>query len=96
MDLKTKEVSEYFFWKLQIIFAEIYNHSWQWNKNGEKVEYNIHEKERKTRDAPRSKPEKRKRVFLKKRERIQRIQGKGLERVAFDPKSVEKFAGIIE
>ena len=96
MDLKTKKVSEYFFWKLQIFFAELYNHYWQWNKNGDDVEYKIREKEQKARDAPRSKPEKRKKASLKKRERIQRIRGKGLEKVAYDPKSVEKFGGIVE
>ena len=96
MDLKTKKVSEYFFWKLQIFFAELYNHYWQWNKNGGEVEYKIREKEQKARDAPRSKPEKRKKASLKKREQIQRIRGKGLERVTYDPKRVEKLGGIIK
>ena len=35
-----------------------YYHYWPWNKSGEEVEYKILEKERKTRDAPRSKPQK--------------------------------------
>ena len=60
------------------------------------VEYKILEKERKTRDAPRSKPQKKKKVSLKKLERTQRIRSEGLERVAYDPKSVEKFGGIVE
>ena len=94
--MKTKKVSEYFFWKLQIFLAALCNHYWPWNKNGEEVEYKTREEERKTRDAMRSKPEKRKKVSLKKRERTQRIRGKGLERVAYDPKSVEKFGGIVE
>ena len=34
---------------------------WPWNKKGEEVAYKIREKERKTRDAPRSKPEKKRR-----------------------------------
>ena len=38
---------------------------------------------------------KRKKVSLKKWEQIQRIRGKGLERVTYDPKNVEKFGGII-
>jgi len=56
MNLKTKKVPEYFFWKFQIVFVELYNHYWPWNKSGEEVEYKICEKEWKTRDAPRSKP----------------------------------------
>ena len=67
-----------------------------WNKNGEEVKYTVREKERKTRDAPRSKPQKKKKVSLKKLERTQRIRSEGLERVAYDPKSVEKFGGIVE
>ena len=94
--LKTKKVPEYFFWKLQIVFAELYNHYYPWNKRDEEVEYKIREKERKTRDAPRSKPQKKKKVSLKKLERTQRIRSEGLERVAYDPKSVEKFGGIVE
>ena len=58
MTVKSKKVPEYFFWKLQIVFVELYNHYWPWNKSGEEVEYKIREKERKTRDAPRSKPQK--------------------------------------
>ena len=34
---------------------------------------------------------KKKKVFLKKLERTQRVRGEGLERVVYDPKSVEKF-----
>ena len=96
MNLKTKQVPEYFFWKLQIVLVELYNHYWPWNKNGEEVDYKIREKERKTRDAPWSKPQKKQKVSLKKLERTQRIRGEGLERVAYDPKSVEKFGGIVE
>ena len=43
MSLKTKKVPDYLFWKLQ---------------SGAKVGNKIREKERKTRDAPRSKPQK--------------------------------------
>ena len=32
MNLKTKKVPEYFFWKLQIVLVELYNHYWPWNK----------------------------------------------------------------
>ena len=39
---------------------------------------------------------KKKKVSLKKLERTQRIRGEALERVAYDPKSVEKFGGIVE
>ena len=28
MNLKTKKVPEYFFWKLQIVLVELYNHYW--------------------------------------------------------------------
>ena len=80
----------------KIFLAALCNHYWPWNKNGEKVEYKTREKERKTRDAPRPKPEKRKKVSLKKLERTQIIRDKGLERVVYDPKSVEKFGGIVQ
>ena len=63
MDLKTKKVSEYLFCTLQIILVELYNHYWPWNKNGEEVKYTVREKERKTRDAPRSKPQKRRKCL---------------------------------
>ena len=53
-------------------------------------------KERKTRDAPGSKPLKKKKVSLKTLERTQRIRSEGLERIAYDPKSVDKFGGIVE
>ena len=96
MDLKTKKVSTYFFWKLRIVLVELYNHYWPWNKNGEEVKYKICKNERNTRDAPRSKPEKKKKVSLKKLERTQRVRSEGLERAAYDPKSVEKFGCIIE
>ena len=76
--------------------VELYNQYWPWNKNGEDVEYKIREKERKNRDAPRSKAEKKKKESLKKLERTQRIRGEGLERVAYDPKSVEKLGGIVK
>ena len=70
---------------------------WPWNKNGEEVDYKIREKERKTRDALWSKPQKKKqKVSLKKLEWSQRIRSEGLERVVYDPKSVEKFGGIVE
>ena len=49
-----------------------------------------------TRDVPRSKTEKKKKVSLKKLERTQRVRGEGLERVAYDSKSVKKFGVIVE
>ena len=76
--------------------AELYNHYWPWNKNGEEVAYKIREKERNTRDAPRSKAEKKKKVSLKKLERTQKIRSEGLARVAYDPKSVENLSAIVE
>ena len=84
------ETPNSFGWALQPLLY------WPWNKNGEEVDYKIREKERKTRDAPWSKPQKKQKVSLKKLERTQRIRGEGLERVAYDPKSVEKFGGIVE
>ena len=69
---------------------------WPWNKKGEEVAYKIREKERKTWDASRSKLEKKKKVSLKKLERNQRVRGEGLERVAYDSKSVKKFGVIVE
>ena len=55
--------------------------------------YKICEKERKTRYAPRSKPQKKKKVSLMKLERTQRIRGERLERVAYDPKTGWKVRG---
>ena len=77
--LKTKKVPECFFWKLQIVFAELYNHYYPWNKRDEEVEYKIREKERKTRDAPRSKP------HTKKEESV-------FEEVGADTKNSERRA----
>ena len=82
-----------FFWP-RIVLVELYNHYWPWNENGEEVGYKICDKDN-TRDAPRSKPQKKKKVSLKKLERTQRIRAEGLSRVAYDPKSVEKFGGIV-
>ena len=42
------------------------------------------------------KQKKKKKESLKKLERTQRIRGEGLERVAYDPKSVEKLDGIVK
>ena len=55
--------------------------------------YKICEKERKTRYAPRSKPQKKKKVSLIKLERTQRIRGERFERVAYDPKTGWKVRG---
>ena len=77
MDVRTKKIPKCFFWKLQI-FAELYNHYWQWNKHGDEVQYKIREKEQKTRDALRSKPEKRKKVSLKKKKRKVTVQRRKL------------------
>ena len=40
--------------------------------------------------------QKKKKVSLNKLKRTQRVLGEGLERVAYDPKSVKKFSGIKE
>ena len=76
--------------------VELTNHYWPWNEEGEEVDYKIVGKTRKNRDAPRSKAEKKKKVSLKKLERTQKTRGEGLDRVAYDAKSVEKFGGIVE
>ena len=39
---------------------------------------------------------KQQKVSLKKLERTQRIRRERLEKVAYDPKSIEKFGGIVE
>ena len=75
--------------------AELYIH-YPWNKNGEEADYNVREKERKTRDALRSKTPKKQKLTLKKLERAQKIRGEGVERVAYVPESVKKFRGITE
>ena len=31
MSLKTKKISEYFFWNLQTFLVELYNQYWSWN-----------------------------------------------------------------
>ena len=56
----------------------------------------ITERKRKSRAAPRSRPEKKKKPKLKNLERTHENRGAGLERVGYDPKSVEKFGGIVE
>ena len=61
----------------------------------EEVAYKIRERERKTRDVPRYKPEKKKEVSLKKMERAQRVRCEGLERVAYDSKSVKRIGVIV-
>ena len=40
--------------------------------------------------------EEKKKVSLKKLERTQEIRSEGFAKVAYDPKSVEKFGGIVE
>ena len=61
--------SMHFFWKFQIVLVELYKHYWPWNKSSEKVHYKSREKERKTRNALRSKSKKKQKVSLKKLER---------------------------
>ena len=96
MDLQTKKACEHFFWDLQIVSIEFYNHYCPWNKHDEKVDYKSREKERRTRNVLQSKPQKKQKVSLKKLERIQRIRDERLERIAYDSKSVEKIGGIVE
>ena len=98
MNLKMKKVAEYFFWKFQIVFVERYNHYWLWNKSGEEVEYSIRFARRsgKLEMLRGQNHKKKKKVSLKKLVRTQRIRSEGFERVAYDPKSVEKFGGIVE
>ena len=66
--------SMHFFWKIQIVLVELYKHYWPWSKNSEKVHYKSREKERKTRNALRSKSKKKQKVSLKKVESTQRIR----------------------
>ena len=61
-----------------------------------KLKYEITEREWKSRAAPRTRPEKKKKPKLKKLERTHEKRGAELERMGYDPKSVEKFGGIVE
>ena len=54
----------------------------------------ITERKWKSRAALRSGTEKKKKPKLKKLERAHEKRGAGLERVGYDPKSVEKFGGL--
>ncbi len=78
------------------MLVELSNHYWPWNEEGEEVKYRIRERDRKSRDAPRSAPKPKNKPSLKKLERIHGIRSKGLDRTGYDPKSVEKFGGIVE
>ena len=98
MNLKTKKVSEYVFWNLQIVLIELYSHYWWWNKNGVEVDYNIWLARRSGRlGMLRGQSHTKKQiVYLKKLEQTQRIRREGLEKVTYDPKSIEKFGYILE
>ena len=98
MDLKTKKVccNAVFTRFNETILVELTNHYWPWNEEGEEVEYKIVDKARKNRDASRSKAEKKKKVFLKKLERTQKTRSEGLDRVAYNAKSVESFERSVE
>ena len=74
--------------------AKLYNHYWPWNENGEEVAYKIRDKEGNTWNAPRSKPQKKKKVSLKKLERTQRIRSEWLGRSCMIPK-VLKSSGVL-
>ena len=67
-----------------------------WNEKGEEIDYKITTRKRKSCDAPRSKPVSKKKPKLKKPERTHEKRGAGLARIVYDPKSVEKFGGIVE
>ena len=92
MDLKKKKVCEYFFWKLRIVLVELYNHYSPWKKTGEEVDpdHKIREKEWKTRDAPRLN-----RKLRRSSNEPKDFESEGL-RGSLDPKSVEKFGGIVD
>ena len=57
------------------------------------MKYKITERDRENRAAPRFKPQKKK---LTKLNRAHKKRRAGLERVGYDPKSVEIFGGIVE
>ena len=81
---------------VQLHWFELYNHYWPWNPQGEEVEYHITERKRKSRNAPRSKSESKKKPKLHKLERTHEKRGAGLERIGYDPKRVEIFWGVVE
>ena len=75
------------------ILVELYNHYWPWNKKKERKLHTRFEKRSERHEMLRDLSKK---VSLKKLERAQRVRDEGLERVAYDPKSVKKFGGIVE
>ena len=74
---------------------EMFNHFWPWNEKSEEVKYKFRERMRNDRSAPRSKPKPKEKISLKKLTRTHSVRDKGLDRVDYDPKSVEKFGGIV-
>ena len=70
MDLRSKKVLQLL--AISIVLFELYNHHWPWNEKGEEVKFQIREKERTNRDAPRSEAKPKQKVALKKLKRTQK------------------------
>ena len=85
------EAPNSFCWALQALLAVKQKWWWSW------IQYKIREKERKTRDAPRSKPQKKEEsVFEEVGADTKNSERRAWEDRIYDPKSVEKFGGIVE
>ena len=73
----------------------MYNHYWPWNAEGEEVKFKLRERERKERNAPRLDPKPKQKIKLTKLRRTHKVRSRGLDKTGYDPKSVDKFGGIV-
>ena len=85
----------FFFQKENGLIFEIYNHYWPWNAEGEEVKFKLRERERKEQNAPRSDPKPKQKIKLTKLRRTHKVRSQRLYRTGYDPKSVDKFGGIV-
>ena len=94
LDRETGKVYSFSRMRYRVAF-EMYNHYWPWNEESEEVKFKVRERKRKNRSAPRSHPKPKEKISLTKLERTQKIRGEGLNKISYDPKSDEKFGGIV-
>ena len=80
---------------LYYVAFEMSNHYWHWNEKSEEVKFKVRERKRKDRSAPRSKPKPKEKISLTKLTRTHNVRDEGLHMIDFDPKSVEKFGGVV-
>ena len=76
--------------RLYHVLFYIYDYFWHWNEQGEKVKYELRERTRQDRMAPRSNANPEEKTMLTKLKWTQKVLNGGL-----DTKSVELFGGIL-